>query len=446
MAPNDSHNQAGQSVGAKIREARRALKFTQRQLAGSDFSVSYISAIERGHIQPSLRALAILGARLGQSAIELFAEQPSDGRVYSPVSYKLPSRQEAIDLVLLEAHVSIEQGATQKAIEQLEQIETKNLRRRQQVQLQYLLGRAYLQTSQYEKSNSALVEAAHSVKDPDDFALNLHILNMQGNLHAATHNDSEAIAAYRRCLDMIASNQQCSPFFTIQVYTNLGECSIRFNQLGQAVEMFQRAAALTGDLANSEQLESTYGEISRCYANAGEYDFAELNAKKFLYLYHQEVRSRTRGELYYRLCHAIMQGDQEQARVFLEDALRREKGGEDGLSIASITLHLATWFLAHKTLKKAKEFGQKAFEGARPFGESMIFAEAILLQGQIAFAESLFDEGDRCFADGFAMLEHLELHEELEEGLVRYAQLLEDSGRPEEALRFWRRAVEMRRR
>jgi hypothetical protein len=32
----------------------------------------------------------------------------------------------------------------------------------------------------------------------------------------------------------------------------------------------------------------------------------------------------------------------------------------------------------------------------------------------------------------------------LAEGLVRYAQLLEDAGRPEEALRYWKRAFEMR--
>jgi tetratricopeptide (TPR) repeat protein len=446
MLPDESQNEAGQAVGAKIRAARRALKFTQRQLAGSDFSVSYISAIERGHIQPSLRALAILGTRLGLSALELFADQISDGKVYSSAWFKLPSRQEAIELVLLEAEVSIEQGAAQQAIDSLEQIETKNLKRRQQAQLQYLLGWAYLQTAQFEKSKNALSEAVRSAKDPDDFFLNLHILNMQGNLHAATHNDSEAIATYQRCLDMSASDQQCSPFFTIQVYTNLGECSIRLNQLGQAVEMFQRAAALTEDVANMEQLKSAYGRISRCYANAGEYEFAELNTGKYLHLYNQEARSRMRSELHYQLCHAVMQGDQEQARVFLEDALRRESGGEGGLSIASITLHLAMWFLAHKGLKKAKEYAQKAYEGARPFGETLIFAEAALLQGQIAFADSRYEEGDDCFAEGLAMLEHLGLREELAEGLVRYAQLLEDGGRPEEALSYWRKAVEMRRR
>src|SRR5690242_15201154 len=51
-------------VGSNIREVRTKLSLTQAQLAAPEFSISYISAIERGKIRPSLKALSILAKRL----------------------------------------------------------------------------------------------------------------------------------------------------------------------------------------------------------------------------------------------------------------------------------------------------------------------------------------------------------------------------------------------
>src|SRR5215813_3744683 len=63
-------------VGANIYRVRRKLRITQKQLAAPEFSISYISAIERGRIRPSLKALDILARRLGVSSAELLAELP----------------------------------------------------------------------------------------------------------------------------------------------------------------------------------------------------------------------------------------------------------------------------------------------------------------------------------------------------------------------------------
>jgi len=447
MSPDESDSRPGRVVGAKIRAARRAMKLTQSQLARPDFSVSYISAIERGQIQPSLRALAILAARLGLSTTQLLAEQTADGVAHSHSLHKLLQRQEAIELMFLEAEVSLQQGEALQAGEQLQQIATKNLKRRQQAQLQYLLGWAYLQMAQFEESKNALLEAARFAKDPGVFSsMNLQILNMLGSMFAATHNYTEALGSYQRCLDLLASDQQRNPFFMIQVYTNMGECYMRLNQLEQAVKMFQQAAGLTGELASTKQLRSKYASICHYHTNVGEYELAALNGEKCLHLYEQEARLRGRGELYYRICRAVMVRDQEQARAFLEAALRQESEGWDSLSVASITLNLAAWYLAHDRATEAKEYAQKAYEGAQPFEETIIAAETSLLLGQIAYTESRDEEGGARFADGLAMLERLGLREELAEWLVRYAQLLEDGGRTEEALRYWKRVVEFRQR
>src|SRR3979411_3145147 len=107
MPSDHSHQNIGQTVGAKIRAARLAKKYTQSQLAAPDFSVSYISAIERGQIHPSLRALEILAGRLGLSSTQLLPNrsQPEDRH---GAQLSIPEREdEEMDTILLEANVQI---------------------------------------------------------------------------------------------------------------------------------------------------------------------------------------------------------------------------------------------------------------------------------------------------------------------------------------------------
>src|SRR5437763_13110071 len=103
MSAGQSQSQMGQAVGAKIREVRKAKRYTQSQLASPDFSVSYISAIERGQIHPSLRALEILARRLDLSSTDFLAgNAQSQLRGATPTSTS-PGEEEITALTLLEA-------------------------------------------------------------------------------------------------------------------------------------------------------------------------------------------------------------------------------------------------------------------------------------------------------------------------------------------------------
>ena len=53
------------AIGQTIRRIRLSQGLTQSDLAGDDFSKSYISQLERGSVVPSLRALDVLAGRLG---------------------------------------------------------------------------------------------------------------------------------------------------------------------------------------------------------------------------------------------------------------------------------------------------------------------------------------------------------------------------------------------
>src|SRR5215469_13189590 len=131
MSPEPSSSKIGKSVGEKLRAARIAQHYTQSQLAAPDFSVSYISAIERGQIHPSLRALEILAGRLGLSSTQLLpTRSQQEERLASSLSITERDDDE-IDFTLLEAHIQIRQGVVTQAVAQLEKLSTKRLKRPQ---------------------------------------------------------------------------------------------------------------------------------------------------------------------------------------------------------------------------------------------------------------------------------------------------------------------------
>src|SRR5881227_3932187 len=107
MSTDQSNSKLGQSVGAKIRAARQAKRYTQSQLALPDFSVSYISAIERGQIHPSLRALEILARRLNLSSTDFLPENSQAIPTGAISVNTLPSEEEISALTLVEAQIAI---------------------------------------------------------------------------------------------------------------------------------------------------------------------------------------------------------------------------------------------------------------------------------------------------------------------------------------------------
>src|SRR5438309_9885222 len=110
MASHSDPQQIGQTVGVRLRAARLARKLTQSQLAAPDFSVSYISAIERGQIQPSLRALEILAHRLELSSTDLLSKSSQQAHELAVSTSATKDEEFLIDFILFEAQANILQN------------------------------------------------------------------------------------------------------------------------------------------------------------------------------------------------------------------------------------------------------------------------------------------------------------------------------------------------
>ncbi len=69
-------------LGQKIKEARKRLNLSQEDLAGDIFTKSYISKIERGFVNPSMKALEAIVSRLNMPISHFISDK--DDQIYDP--------------------------------------------------------------------------------------------------------------------------------------------------------------------------------------------------------------------------------------------------------------------------------------------------------------------------------------------------------------------------
>ena len=446
MSTEQSNSQFGKSVGAKIREVRLSKKYTQTRLAAPDFSVSYISAIERGQIQPSLRALEILANRLGIPSAQLIPpENPGNHAIGFAINAS-KSDEALIELALLEAQLYILQGGAMKAIADLSELSTNKLHKRHHLQQRILLGRAYLHTYQLQKCMNTLAEAETLANEPNDASSSLRIYDLIGAAYASMGDPARALQALQHCFALAGTAQPQDPFFMCHLYNQLGQLYAQQQQFDEAVNVLTQAIEITQEFSTLEKLQTAYWNSALDYAAGKKYQSAHTNLNKCLALRNQQVNLLLRSEIYHNLGRVLMKDDQAKARTFLEDTLQQKHDQLDALTLASIMTRLAEWFLLHNQLPEAEKYAEKASELAKPFGTTLITSEALIMWGRIQYAHESYKSADKHFAAGLEMLEHLHVPHEQSDQSALYAQLLDARGKTKEALHYYKHAYECQRR
>ena len=447
MSPEQASSKIGKSVGEKLRAARLAQHYTQSQLAAPDFSVSYISAIERGQIHPSLRALEILAARLGLSSTQLLPNRAQNEEQVVPPLNSTEKDNDEVEFALLEAELFIRQGEAPEAISRLSKLSTKRLKKQQQLLHHYLLGWGYYRVQQFQECEYMLSEADVLAKELNDTYLNLRILNLLALSYAALHNYPQALLSHQRCLTLIENSEIQDPFFTAQVYMHMGQHYTQLENYPQALERFHKALDLTKALTAPSQIREAYWDLGQQYTGKRNFELATLYAYKGIQFNLQQQQKRQRSELHHRLGYTIMKGDMEEARMYLDQAIHQEEqNGQDALTLASLYTRNAEWYFRQQNLQEALRYASLAQERSNDAQETLIGAEANLILGRVDYALQHYDEGDRHFIAGLDILEHLGEHEELADEAVRYAQLLEEIGKAREAFTYFRRAFQSQQR
>jgi len=444
MPYDPPHQQMGRSVGAKLKEARLAKKYTQSQLAGTDFSVSYISAIERGQIHPSLRALEIFAMRLGLTSKDLLTPQASGGAGAMPARKGLSSAEE-VDWRTLVAQVAIGQGNYQEAILQLQELLAHKLTNSQEILVRYLLALAFSRSNRWQESENALSEALSLARDGHNH-IRAQLLFLQGVAQSSLQDHSQGLALHQRSLELLESLKSPDAFYIGEVYSQLGLHYLRLDKADEAQAMLLKALEATDTLNQSEHL-AIYWQSCRQFVESGDYTQASLNAYQCLHLLNELENQQRRSELFHALGRAMLASKQSDTRAYLEHALVQPEVLQDQQALASAHVHLATWLLEHDEVAEAKKHAQKALALLSSSAtDSIIAADAHIVAGKIEYAQKRYKAGDTHFEAGLEMLERLNCREDLADNAAHYAQLLESHGDVHRAVSYWKKAFDSRQR
>ena len=440
MASQSDHQKLGQTVGAKLRAARLTRKLTQSQLAQPDFSVSYVSAIERGQIQPSLRALEIFAQRLGVSSTELLSKHT--GQALHLFSESDTANKQDSEFQLLEAHLCILQGDYHQSVTLLRALPTDTLKSQQEIRRSYLLGMALYSAGLLQESEVVLTEAMNKATHQNDYFVK-YIQNVLGSVHVSMHNQTQGFEYQLGNVDQLEKDSRPhDTFFDAQVYANIGWHYLSVDKIDSAVEMFQHALDQTRDFLEPESRTSMYWNMSRYLADSQQYFLATLYGHKTLQLLLQRYHASLRSEMYHYLGQAMLHQDLQKTLNDLERLLQDASLEEDALTFAILSAATAEALLRLGKVKKAYEYAQKACTFVSGYEDCVAIASISLTYGNIAYAQKEYQEGDTYFIAGLKMLERLSNREELADTYAIYAQLLEERGLQKEALTFYKQAYE----
>jgi transcriptional regulator with XRE-family HTH domain len=230
-------------VGQRIRQRRRELGLTQAELAGPEYTKSFISQLEGGYADPSLDTLRFLGRRL-ELALSSMAGDPNDQRLALLAG------------LLAWAHGAILHGrdaAARHAIALAKDIAQEAGAHLHTADALLLQADLELAAGAPDRAQSAVDEAGRLPVPPGSrLAMRTQIAN--GRLALRRGDTAGAVSAFRRALGPGRKTTR-HPDMTAQAMTGLAAAALRDRDTRQARRRLQSVVTL----ANRHRLDAWRG-------------------------------------------------------------------------------------------------------------------------------------------------------------------------------------------
>ena len=283
-----------ESIGQRLRRLRTERRFSQRELSSPGVSYAYISRIEAGTRQPSVKALRMLARKLGVSA------------EYLETGSELGAEEER-ELRLADAELKL--------------------------RLDENAGEA-------EKVLLEVLEEAISAGDRTAATRARITLGL-----AASQRGDDAASV--ELLEEAASSGEVSPRDRPDVYATLGRAYAALGTPGRAVELFERSLAQITDQApddvSAQVRFASY--LSSALSDMGELERAEAVMTDALALSENFTDPYTRVRLYWSLARlSEFEGKYIAALDYVRRAIALLQATEDSLHLARAHL-LSAWIM-----------------------------------------------------------------------------------------------------
>jgi tetratricopeptide (TPR) repeat protein len=436
-------------VGTNIREVRTKLGMTQAQLAAPEFSISYISAIERGKIRPSLKALSILARRLDVPLTFLLEGSPAGAAEARAVGYSPADSgpDQRIDVDLLQAGVLIQQNAFEQAEQLLEPMQPERITTDQVYRLYLLRGQVHLGAGEYQEAVVDLRTAVSQGEALNDSEYIERARNLLGKAYFLLYNYTLAMENHLRCHAAIESGQITDPVFSLDVYSNLANDYFRLGDLEKAVDFYHQALD-TLDTMNRDtrSFAHKYMEISQHYKSVGKLAMAREYALRSLAVYEMRDEQRLVGLTHQRLGRTLEKQDKlDGAEQEYRQAIAIESELNDEIAASICHTALAELLLKRGQIQEAEQEAQKALDFARSSNDAQTQGQALIALAQIRHQTGDFAAADQFFTQALELLDASQAHEIAASAYFRFANLLEERGEVQRSLSAIKKAYEHQR-
>jgi len=451
----DTGRVVAEKVGSTIRELRKGKGLTQAQLALPAFSISFISALERGKICPSLRALFFLAKRLGVSPAYLLGGGASSRDRAAGVGYVSPNPQAALesDVALKQAEVLLLQQAEAQAEALLAPLRSKLLTIEQNYALFLLGGQLALERNDYSSAEEQFQRAIVQADALQGNNAGCVARNLLGLARFLLGNYQQAQELHRQCLSDQERENLPDPLFAIEVIGNLASDYFALNEAAQAAPLYQRALQMYEGVVGQRPCQVStvmpiaraYQQTSSRYGGAGKWGLSREFASRALSLYKMRATHRCVGLIHQGLGKVRERlGDFDGAEREYRRALARVQELMDDSALALCHISLAELHLSRGHRESALGDAEVAIAHARAGSDPQTMAEAMLTLGAIHQAGKNFEEADTLITQALTLLEASHALELAARGYARYANQLEGRGEDRRSLAAWKKAYSLR--
>lgn len=418
------------TLGQRIREARRARGMTQRELAASTHSISFISMIEHDRVRPSLTTLRLLAERVGRPLSQLLDGGPAGTR----------------DLQVRQAEALLRQHRFTEALEAFSAAGRIRGDLAHQVRCELGRGQALAGLRQFDLAEAHLTtakEAAQRARDPEMLAA---AANALGFLALRARRLAQAQEIFQDALTQLKAVGSVESETSGKLLANLGRVYVELGFPAQALECFRQASTALAAASDPIHLGLLYFNLGITWERQQAYDRAREFLVKAADLFALHENTRLLGMV--RRSLGILQlerGDLPAARTELDAALRLARQCGDDEGAAQTLVEVARLRAREGDLDAAQQAADEAASLADRISDAAEGARAQAAQAEIFAAAGRVDEAADRYLVAASAFRHLGMTGELIRALRDLGFTLLRAGRPDQAARWFAEAFERQR-
>jgi tetratricopeptide (TPR) repeat protein len=423
--PSDTSSPSGETIGQRLKRLRLERGFSQRELAAPGVSYAYISRIEAGTRQPSVKALRKLAEKLGVTADFL-----ETGSELDP--------EAARELRLSDLELAVRLGETDGVEEGLREVLESALAAadrssafRARVALAALRDEAGDVTTAIELLEAAVTD---ELVPP---AEHVDVYSQLGRAYAVAGRTAQAVELFERCIDRSADNPTAEARYAVL----LSYALVDAGDVAKAEDVVRRALSRAGDTEDPYMRVRLYWSMSRVADAEGRPAVALSNIRKAIALLELTEDALNLGRAHVVAARLLLErGEPDEATEHLDRAERLFGVMPAGPDLAELTIQRSRAAHMKSDAAAAIAFAQEALAiESMPAdrGHALVaLADALVLKGDT-------DEADAAYREGVSILESEGRWRAAANASRAWGNALRAAGREADAMDVLDRAAEL---